>query len=389
MIVIMTNPEDFHSFLVQEALREKDIKCALWHVGDLPRLQELSIEHEPTKGVTSEMHGPELSVRGDSVDTIWFRRPKSPILPDELHPLDRRLAFSEINHLYRAFLLLSSLNAFWVNPREAAGRANLKPFQLYVASQEGLEIPPTLFSNSPERIRAFIQRAAGAVIYKACSQEGWWKTKDGGVAAVYTATITEKQLPADDILKTTGGIFQPVIHKSYELRVTVIGDRIFPVRLLSQSTAGGKLDWRIVGATVPAETTEIPSELKATILRVTRRLGLVFGCFDFIVTPDGRYVFLEVNEAGQFLWVEELTGIPLLDAFCEFLRQGRVDFKWKKSKNSVKVSDFAERAERCRQEAMQTHVFQEQQIPDEREFELQNEPAAPALRSGAGRKDPP
>jgi D-alanine-D-alanine ligase-like ATP-grasp enzyme len=32
---------------------------------------------------------------------------------------------------------------------------------------------------------------------------------------------------------------------------------------------------------------------------------------DFIVTPDGRYVFIENNPNGQFMWVEKL--IPQLE----------------------------------------------------------------------------
>lgn len=51
-----------------------------------------------------------------------------------------------------------------------------------------------------------------------------------------------------------------------------------------------------------------------------RQLGIVFGCFDFIITPDDEYIFLEVNEMGQFLWIEEiLPELKLLDKFCEFL----------------------------------------------------------------------
>jgi len=34
-------------------------------------------------------------------------------------------------------------------------------------------------------------------------------------------------------------------------------------------------------------------------------LGLAFGCIDLIVTPEGEHIFLEVNEMGKFLWVEQ------------------------------------------------------------------------------------
>ncbi len=51
-----------------------------------------------------------------------------------------------------------------------------------------------------------------------------------------------------------------------------------------------------------------------------KKLGLVFGCFDFIVTPDNEYYFLEVNEQGQFLWIEEVNpDIKILDAFVNLL----------------------------------------------------------------------
>lgn len=53
-------------------------------------------------------------------------------------------------------------------------------------------------------------------------------------------------------------------------------------------------------------------------------LGIVFGCFDFIVTDDNQYVFLEVNEMGQFLWIEELLPeLKMLDSFCNLLLSTR------------------------------------------------------------------
>ena len=40
---------------------------------------------------------------------------------------------------------------------------------------------------------------------------------------------------------------------------------------------------------------------------------------DLVVTPDGRYVFLEINPNGQFLWVEQLTGLPISRAIAALL----------------------------------------------------------------------
>lgn len=69
-------------------------------------------------------------------------------------------------------------------------------------------------------------------------------------------------------------------------------------------------------------------------------MGLVFGCFDLIVTPEGRHVFIECNEAGQFLFVEEETGEAVLDAFVAFLMQGRPDFEWSETADSLRLSEI-------------------------------------------------
>ena len=51
-------------------------------------------------------------------------------------------------------------------------------------------------------------------------------------------------------------------------------------------------------------------------------MGLVMGCIDIVVDKDGTYQFLEVNQQGQFLWIEQLCPeVKLLDAFVRFLCQ--------------------------------------------------------------------
>ena len=61
-------------------------------------------------------------------------------------------------------------------------------------------------------------------------------------------------------------------------------------------------------------------------MMLMRELGLVFGCIDLIVTPEGEHVFLEINEMGQFLWVEQgAPACPMLRAFATLLVERRLD----------------------------------------------------------------
>ena len=49
-------------------------------------------------------------------------------------------------------------------------------------------------------------------------------------------------------------------------------------------------------------------------------LGLVYGALDFIVTPDNRWIFLEINCMGQYLWIEELTGLQISSAIVSWFK---------------------------------------------------------------------
>ncbi len=92
----------------------------------------------------------------------------------------------------------------------------------------------------------------------------------------------------------------------------------------------GKVDWRCIGKEqFLVEPWELPTEVKFKIHCLMRNLGLVFGSIDFIVTANNEYVFLEVNEQGQFLWIEELNpSIKMLDIFIKFLLSKTIDYTW-------------------------------------------------------------
>jgi glutathione synthase/RimK-type ligase-like ATP-grasp enzyme len=70
-----------------------------------------------------------------------------------------------------------------------------------------------------------------------------------------------------------------------------------------------------------AEITEcvLPDSVVAGLRRLMNTLGLVYGAIDLRLTPEGKYVFLEVNPAGQWLFVEQATQQPISDAIAGVL----------------------------------------------------------------------
>ncbi len=218
-------------------------------------------------------------------------------------------------------------DAFWVNRPEAALRAGRKILQHRLALQAGLLVPETLYSNDADAIRAFIQKHRNEAVYKTFYSVTWQDEETHWLT--YTSRLSQEDLVADEILRTTPGIFQTIVPKAYELRVTFIGKRPFAAKILSQETSGGQLDWRKSYAELKMEPHELSPAIAERCWNLMQALGIVFGCFDLIVTPQGDHVFLEVNEMGQFLFVEHLTGMPFLDAFCTFLLAGSSDFHCK------------------------------------------------------------
>ena len=51
-------------------------------------------------------------------------------------------------------------------------------------------------------------------------------------------------------------------------------------------------------------------------------MDLNYGAFDFAVTRSGEWIMFECNPAGQWLWLEEATGMPIAAAIADLLTAG-------------------------------------------------------------------
>ena len=71
---------------------------------------------------------------------------------------------------------------------------------------------------------------------------------------------------------------------------------------------------------VRAESLVTPDPIKQQVVAFAQKSGIVFGSFDFAVDRDGGWWFFEVNEQGQFLWLDDLNPeLHLQEKFLAFL----------------------------------------------------------------------
>jgi hypothetical protein len=362
-VLIATNPADPDSFLVQEALKRKGCRVELAHLPDFPSRATgsfyLGLSQDEDQWHLVHQREEQTSQR--LPDTLWWRRPERPVIPSDVHPEDREFVLQETAKLILGLWHHLPPGTTYINSPAHALKADRKPYQLQVARKLGFVIPPTLFSNDPETIRATVRRWGGRGIYKSFgSVHNFWLDPDGQkLLALYTTPIDASSLPDDATLSLTPGIYQPLLPKAYEIRVTVFGSTVFGTKIFSQEQERSQIDWRNGQHHLRYEPLDLSSGLRSLCVSMLRRLGLLVGCFDFIVTPQGETIFLEINEGGQFLWLETVSGIPLLDAFSDFLLDPTPGFQWQAPAEPLRVSDVQAAAAEEMAQAAEVHVAPE------------------------------
>jgi glutathione synthase/RimK-type ligase-like ATP-grasp enzyme len=280
--------------------------------------------------------GEHLHMSGLSVEnlrSVWVRRPRQPS-PAFGMPADRKYLDDEWGRVQKNLFALtdSFTRALWINAPEAAIRGENKLLQLHVAREAGLSVPETLVSNDAAQARRFIARH-GTVVFKTFGMHMWRnRSEDTYHSAGVTLLDANSDIP-DDALALCPGIFQPFVRKRCDVRATVVGDRIFAIKL-SKGLDDAYVDWRINTREddFHAEPFDLPEGVERRLRVMMRELGLVFGCVDMVADEDGNLVFLEVNQSGQFLFVERLCPeVRVLQGLVAMLARGRVDYTFNDS----------------------------------------------------------
>ena len=185
-----------------------------------------------------------------------------------------------------------------------------------------MSIPATIVTNNPEEAAQFFEDCSQRVIYKLIGEKTNFAIPSQETPrGISTLPLRKEDLPHLDQVRHCPHLFQECIEKQFELRVTVVGKEIFCIKIDSQAGIG-KLDWRN-DYSVDMQPYALPDDLSHKCLQLMRRLGLNYGALDFCVTPQGEYIFLEINCSGQYLWVEDKTDLDLAADRKIAGRQGR------------------------------------------------------------------
>ncbi|WP_405646492.1 ATP-grasp ribosomal peptide maturase [Streptomyces sp. NBC_00019] len=313
-VLVVTEPLDLTADMVITELNRKGVPVVRFNPADIGTDLMISAQCGVCPApVVGQLRTPSRTAGLEHVRAVYWRRPTWPAF-EHLETDDARYAAAQVR--YGLGGILYALDGpLWLNHPLRDAAADYKPAQLAVAQRVGLTVPPTLVTNDPDRARQFIA-AYGPVIAKTLRWTPY--ERDGVPMTSWAEPVAIDEI--DDTLRSAPHLFQARVEKVADLRVLVVGRRVFAVRIDS-----GLLDWRMDYDALSYSVVNLPARLEGALLAVLDHFGLASGSFDLAQDGDGEFHWLELNPNGQWGWLEEKTGLEMSAAIADLLIRGELD----------------------------------------------------------------
>lgn len=301
MIVLVDHSRDVHVRVVKAHLQRRGASTFIADPSELGAGAELTFRPEAPEQAEWRRRDGSVLRMGDA-RAVWYRPKVSPTIPLEVEdPKDRRFIGHEWHQLLRGALMSAGVPQ--INTFRAIVHAT-KPVQLATARRVGLAVPETLITSSAGRVLEFLDRP-GDVVHKVMAAPD-----DRLLATKLWEESDAKSLEALGLCPT---IFQRRVAGTRELRITAVGERLFAAEF-STAVVDGRLDLAV--SHIPHE---LPPSVAGALTSLLDQLSLSYAAIDMRIDERGDYQFLEANQAGQFLWIEIRTGMPISAAVADLL----------------------------------------------------------------------
>jgi len=203
-------------------------------------------------------------------------------------------------------------NATWLPGKPSKGSQDWqnKLGEYYLAMLVGLKIPPTIFTNSSDRIKLFFEGEQSILLREfSCPPYS------------FPPVHVDLQRATFLHLEKAPCTFQKYIGKKFEYRVVVFFDEVFAFRIHSQDSALTQHDWRVHDdANVKWEVASLPEEIEQKLTTLRTHLQLNWMSVDLIETPDNEFYFLEANRPGAHYWLSMFVGFDITEKIAQHIK---------------------------------------------------------------------
>jgi RimK family alpha-L-glutamate ligase len=198
-----------------------------------------------------------------------------------------------------------------INPPRAIEVAVDKYLALARMAAAGLRVPRTVVCQTPESAMAAFESLGGDVVVKPL-----FGSEGRGIARLQDEALASR---AFRMLAQLGGVLyvqEFVPHDGFDLRVLIIGERMFAIRRRSEH------DWRTnVSRGATAEPIELTAELANAARRAADAVGAPLAGVDLLPGRDGELYALEVNAVPGWQALTAALDIDIARVVLEFVER--------------------------------------------------------------------
>lgn len=258
-------------------------------------LKDYSIEFDPiTPELKAKYNGYSFTISIDRLKSIYYRAPTflRDIFQEGLSE-EEQLIRTQWTAFVRSLCVFE--NVKWLNNPTDIYKAEIKPYQLYIANKLGIKIPKTIVTNitldSDFEFQAI--KSIDTAIVSSGEHEGF----------VYTEIYKKSEL--QEVKYTSPFFIQQGLVPKIDIRVTVVENDVVAIKITSDKEIDE--DWRRYKDELTYSIFELPKAVHDFCINYTQKLNLNFGAID-LVLHNNEYYFIEINPTGEWSWLQKNTG---------------------------------------------------------------------------------
>jgi hypothetical protein len=180
----------------------------------------------------------------------------------------------------------------WLTPIDRLGASENKPYQYRLAERAGVPVPAWLVTTDPGQVPT----------------EGSWVAKPLGPGSFIDDQGSDRVVPTTPFDQARRGgvaaapfVLQRQVKPAAHARVVTVGDHAFSATLPAD---GLPLDWRLQPAAHTAfSANPVPDHVELMALAAASALRVGFSSQDWILDRTGSWWFVDLNPAGQWLFL--------------------------------------------------------------------------------------
>lgn len=290
-ILLISNRFDFSTDFIAVELTNQGIEYIRINWDEL---KNYSIEFDPIRPeIRGKYNNYSFIVSTKHLKSIYYRAPTflRDIFQDGLSE-EEQLIRTQWAAFVRSLCVFEKVK--WLNNPTDIYKAEIKPYQLFIANKLGIRIPKTTVSNVTLKSNFDYQAIKSIDTAIICNgdNEGF----------VYTEIYKKNEL--EEIKYTAPFFVQQGLVPKIDIRVTVVENEVIAIKITSDIEIAE--DWRRFNNELTYSIFELPDSVRDFCIKYTKELNLNFGAID-LVFHNNEYYFIEINPTGEWSWLQKNT----------------------------------------------------------------------------------